>query len=107
LEGVVAKRLDSRYEPGSRSGAWRKMRIDQGQEFVIGGYTLGGKNFDAVIFGCYEGGQLLYVGRTRNRFTPSSREQLFRRFRGLETTECPIRQPPGGQKRTLGAGSDR
>ena len=53
LEGLVAKRLDSRYEPSSRSGAWRKMRINQGQEFVIGGYTLGGTNFDALVFGCY------------------------------------------------------
>ena len=47
LEGVVAKRLDSAYEPGQRSGAWRKMRINQGQEFVIGGYTLGAKHFGA------------------------------------------------------------
>ena len=39
LEGVVAERLDSRYEPGQRSGAWQKMRVSQGQEFVIGGYT--------------------------------------------------------------------
>ena len=39
LEGLVAKRRDSRYEPGLRSGAWLKMRINRGQEFVIGGYT--------------------------------------------------------------------
>lgn len=39
-----------------RPGA--KMRINRGQEFVIGGYTVGGKNFDAVIFGCYEAGRL-------------------------------------------------
>jgi ATP-dependent DNA ligase len=39
FEGVVAKRLDSRYEPRQHSGVWRKMRINQGQEFVIGGYT--------------------------------------------------------------------
>jgi ATP-dependent DNA ligase len=39
LEGLVAKRLDSRYEPGQRSGAWQKMRVNQGQEFVIAGYT--------------------------------------------------------------------
>jgi bifunctional non-homologous end joining protein LigD len=39
LEGVVAKRRDSRYEPGRRSGAWVKMRIGRGQEFVISGYT--------------------------------------------------------------------
>ena len=81
----MAKRLDSAYEPGSRSGAWRKMRINQGQEFVIGGYTLGGPNFDALIFGCYEADRLLYVGRTRNGFTPSLRDQLYRRFRGLES----------------------
>ena len=39
FEGIVAKRLDSLYEPGQRIGAWRKMRISRGQEFVIGGYT--------------------------------------------------------------------
>ena len=39
LEGLVAKRRDSLYEPGLRSSAWRKMRVNQGQEFVIGGYT--------------------------------------------------------------------
>jgi bifunctional non-homologous end joining protein LigD len=56
FEGIVAKRLDSQYEPGQRSGAWRKMRLSQGQEFVIGGYTPGPRNFDALIFGYYEGG---------------------------------------------------
>ena len=54
LEGVVAKRVDSRYELGQRSGAWQKMRVNQGQEFVIGGYTPAGRNFDAVIFGYYD-----------------------------------------------------
>lgn len=90
LEGLVAKRLDSRYEPGQRSGAWQKMRINQGQEFVIGGYTVGGKAFDALIFGYYEGDRLLYVARTRNGFTPALREQLFKRFRELEIAECPF-----------------
>jgi ATP-dependent DNA ligase len=42
LEGLIAKRRDSVYEPGLRSGAWMKMRVNAGQEFVIGGYTLGG-----------------------------------------------------------------
>jgi len=48
LEGLVAKRSDSRYEPGMRSGAWQKMCVNQGQEFVIGGYTHGTKTFDAL-----------------------------------------------------------
>ena len=37
LEGLIAKRSDSKYEPGMRSGAWMKMRVSQGRELVIGG----------------------------------------------------------------------
>ena len=75
LEGIVAKRWDSRYEPGQRSGAWQKMRLNQGQEFVIGGYTPAGRNFDAIIFGYYDDeGRLIYAARTRSGFTPASRE---------------------------------
>ena len=49
FEGLVAKRLNSRYEAGLRSGAWQKMRVNRGQEFVIGGYTVGAKTFDPLI----------------------------------------------------------
>jgi ATP-dependent DNA ligase len=51
LEGLVAKRANSRYEPGQRSGAWMKMRVNRCQEFSIGGYSVGGSTFDAVIVG--------------------------------------------------------
>jgi ATP-dependent DNA ligase len=51
FEGLVAKRCTSVYEPGLRSGAWMKMRVNRGQEFVIGGYTRGTKTFDALVFG--------------------------------------------------------
>lgn len=60
----MAKRRDSLYEPGLRSGAWQKTRINQGQEFVIGGYTPSLKNFDALIIGYYEGGKQLFAART-------------------------------------------
>jgi bifunctional non-homologous end joining protein LigD len=56
------------------------MRVNHGQEFVIGGYTPTGKNFDALIFGYYQGNKLMYAARTRNGFTPSLREKLFRQF---------------------------
>ena len=59
LEGLVAKRRDSRYEPGERTGAWQKMRVNRGQEFVIAGYTVAGKTFDAIVFGYNEDGKLL------------------------------------------------
>jgi bifunctional non-homologous end joining protein LigD len=55
LEGVIAKRKGSAYEPGRRSGAWVKYKINRSQEFVIGGYTVGIDPFDALIVGCYEG----------------------------------------------------
>jgi len=66
------------------------MRINQGQEFVIGGYTPSVRNFDALIFGYYQGDKLLYAARTRNGFTPASRAELYRRFRSLEVPECPF-----------------
>lgn len=104
LEGLVAKRLDSRCEPGQRSGAWQKMRINQGQEFVIGGYRMGGKTFDALIFGYYEGDRLVYVARTRNGFTPALREQLFKRFRRLEIAACPFANLPDARRGRWGEG---
>jgi len=94
FEGLVAKRRDSRYESGERSGAWRKMRVNRGQEFVIGGYTPGTRAFDALVIGYYQDGQLLYASRTRNGFTPALRAQLFRRFKGLETDVCPFANLP-------------
>jgi bifunctional non-homologous end joining protein LigD len=94
FEGIVAKRLDSRYEPGQRSGAWLKVRVNQGQEFVIGGYTPSRRNFDALIFGYYQGDKLLYAARTRNGFTPVTRGELYRRFQGLEVAECPFTNLP-------------
>jgi ATP-dependent DNA ligase len=77
LEGLVAKQRDSKYEPGERSGAWAKMRVNQAQDFIIGGYTVGGATFDALIFGYQHGPRLLYAGRTRNGFTPAVREMLM------------------------------
>jgi bifunctional non-homologous end joining protein LigD len=105
LEGIVAKRADSRYEPGQRSGAWQKMRVNQGQEFVIGGYTPLGRNFDAIIFGYYDDeGRLVYVARTRNGFTPNSRDELYKKFRGLETAECPFANLPEARSGRWGQG---
>jgi bifunctional non-homologous end joining protein LigD len=104
FEGLVAKRRDSRYEPGQRSGAWQKMRINKGQEFVIAGYTVGGATFDALVFGYYEGSKLLYVSRTRNGFTPRLREDLLKRFRGLEITECPFANLPETRSGRWGQG---
>jgi DNA ligase D-like protein (predicted ligase) len=104
LEGLVAKRRTSVYESGQRSGAWLKMRVNRGQEFVIGGYTPGPKNFDALIFGYYEGDDLIYVARTRNGFTPASRGKLFKLFHRLETPQCPFANLPEKKRGRWGFG---
>ena len=90
LEGIVAKRLDSRYEPGLRSGMWQKMRVNQGQEFVIGGYTASAKNFDALIFGYYKDNKLIYAARTRNGFTPASQGEAVPAIQGNGDQPVPI-----------------
>lgn len=94
LEGLVAKRRDSKYESRERSGAWQKMRINQGQELVIAGYTPSVKNFDALVIGYYEGYKLMYAARTRNGFTPASRVELFKKIKPLEIKECPFANLP-------------
>jgi DNA ligase D-like protein (predicted ligase) len=104
LEGLVAKLRDSKYESGLHSGAWQKMRINQGQEFVIGGFTPSPKNFDALIIGYYEGEKLIYAARTRNGFTPTSRVQLFKKIKPLETKECPFANLPEAKSGRWGAG---
>lgn len=104
FEGLVAKRRNSRYEPGQRSGAWMKMRINRGQEFVIGGYTIGTKTFDALVIGYYEGDRLMYASRTRNGFTPALRQQLFKKFKGLEIPECPFVNLPEAKSGRWGQG---
>src|ERR1700676_4049297 len=104
LEGLVAKRRDSKYEPGERSGAWQKMRVNRGQELVIAGYTPSAKNFDALVIGYYQDGRLLYAARTRNGFTPASRADLFRKIKPLEIKECPFANLPEKKAGRWGAG---
>src|SRR5690348_11633432 len=104
FEGLVAKRRSSRYEPGLRSGAWLKMRVNQGQEFVIGGYTIGQRTFDALILGYYAGNRLMYAARTRNGFTPAVRERLFKRLQPLEQPMCPFANLPETKSGRWGQG---
>jgi DNA ligase D-like protein (predicted ligase) len=90
FEGIVAKNPKSSYEPGKRSGSWKKLRINRGQEFVIGGYTVGGHGFDALIFGYYDKDGLRFAAKTRNGFTTASRSALIKKMTPLVTDECPF-----------------
>jgi ATP-dependent DNA ligase len=76
LEGVVAKRKDSSYQAGKRTGAWAKFRLNSGQELVVGGYVSGPQGVEAVIVGFYRESKLIYVARVRNGFVPATRRQV-------------------------------
>jgi ATP-dependent DNA ligase len=81
-----------------------KMRVNRGQEFVIGGYTVGATPFDALIFGYYEDGKLMYAARTRNGFTPATRVKLFKSLKGFESPERPFANLPKKKSGRWGAG---
>ena len=104
LEGVVAKRTGSCYEAGRRSGAWKKYRVNLGQEFVIGGYTRGSAGFDALVIGFYRNGKLLYCSRVRAGFVPASRREVFAALRPLEAAECPFGNLPQASAGRWGQG---
>ncbi len=94
LEGIVAKKSESIYEPGKRSGLWSKYRINLGQEFVIGGYTQGGGYFDALIVGVYRGKDLMFAGRVRAGFVPATRRAIFAEIKDLKRSSCPFANLP-------------
>ena len=90
LEGLVAKRRDSRYEPGLGSGAWQKMRVNQGQESVIAGYTPSLKNFDALVIVYYEGDKLMYAAGPAVASRRHRERNCSRRSSRWKSKECPF-----------------
>jgi DNA ligase D-like protein (predicted ligase) len=103
LEGIVAKRADSVYEPEKRSGLWSKYRINLGQEFVIGGYTPGNP-FDALIVGFYKGKDLMFAGRVRAGFVPATRREVFAKLKALKIATCPFANLPEKEPGRWGQG---
>lgn len=97
LEGLVAKRLDSIYEPGLRSRQWLKIKIELGQEFVIGGWTSEVKNAERIgslLVGYYEPGpqgpKLRLAGSVGSGFTDAETAALVPRLKGLERPLSPF-----------------
>jgi bifunctional non-homologous end joining protein LigD len=98
LEGIIGKRRDSGYEPGKRSGARIKFRVNAGQELVIGGYIPGGHGVDSIIVGFYREKHLIYVARVRNGFVPATRRVVFERLKPLVRSDCPFVNLPETHK---------
>lgn len=103
-EGVVAKRLNSIYEPTRRSGAWRKIRLNAGQEFVVGGFTSGSNGIDALVVGFYSGRSLMYAARVRAGLIPANRRSLYTRLQPLVVPACPFSNLPEEKSGRWGEG---
>jgi bifunctional non-homologous end joining protein LigD len=84
LEGVVAKRVDSRYEPGRRSPAWVKVKNQLRQEFVVGGWQPGegGRtgSIGSLLVGYYDGDTLVYAGKVGSGLSGPVIAELERLF---------------------------
>ena len=98
VEGMIAKRADSTYQPGQRSRDWLKVKAWQTQSCVIAGYTAGrGRRIDqlgALILAVHEDVELRHCGQVGTGFTDATLRSLRRRLRELEVETSPLRPPP-------------
>jgi len=94
LEGVMAKKKDSFYELGVRSGNWLKIKKLRSCDCVIVGYTKGSgartDSFGALLLGLYSGEKLVYVGKVGTGFSQSMLEVLSKKFQGLKADTAPL-----------------
>lgn len=102
LEGVVAKRLSSTYEPGRRTREWLKVKVRRRQEMVVGGWIPGEGNrtgqLGALLVGYHDtpgDGPLRFAGRVGTGFRAAELKRLAGLMAPLETDECPFDPPPG------------
>jgi bifunctional non-homologous end joining protein LigD len=101
-EGIVAKALDAPYQSGRRSSAWRKIKLLQRQDCVVGGFTDGRgsrAHFGALLLGVWDGGELRYVGHAGTGFSGRELERLARMLGPLETPTCPFAIRPRTNER--------
>ncbi|HET7857459.1 MAG TPA: DNA ligase D [Gaiellaceae bacterium] len=98
LEGIMAKRVDSRYLPGRRTRDWLKIKARNRQEFVIVGYTRGKgrreRTLGSLVLGAHQGGELVYVGNCGTGFSEKEIERLLEKLRPLERDTPPFRVVP-------------
>jgi DNA ligase D-like protein (predicted ligase) len=94
LEGVVAKRVKSFYEPGKRSGSWVKLPCKQGGKFVVGGFRPAGKSFDLLLVGKFDGVKLKFAGKVRYGFDALGRQQVFDAIKTLFSRKCAFANLP-------------
>ncbi|MDQ3842401.1 MAG: DNA ligase D, partial [Bacteroidota bacterium] len=103
LEGIMAKRSNSRYTVNSRTDDWLKIKVAQRQEVVIAGFTQprnSRKFLGALLLGVYDGDELVYVGHTGSGFTRKNLEEVWKKLQPLIIDYCPFKECPRGNMPT-------
>jgi bifunctional non-homologous end joining protein LigD len=97
LEGLIAKKRDSKYEAGRRSGAWVKFKWTMEQEFIIGGYSppQGSRShFGAILVGYYQRGKLMFASKVGTGFNEKLLKSLHQQFQNIRRQDCPFANLP-------------
>ncbi|HEX2684494.1 MAG TPA: non-homologous end-joining DNA ligase, partial [Ferruginibacter sp.] len=97
LEGIMAKKKDSAYLPGLRSNDWLKIKSNQRQEMVIGGYTINddtAKQFSSLLVGVFDGKKLRYTGKVGTGFNDATQKAILQKLKPLLTDKPAFEEIP-------------
>jgi bifunctional non-homologous end joining protein LigD len=97
LEGIIAKKINSKYIPGFRSKEWLKIKTEKRQEMVIGGYTKNentSRQFSALLMGLYENGDFNFVTPVGTGFSDKMQIEILQKLNPFIVTKCPFKIEP-------------
>lgn len=97
LEGIVAKRKDSRYYFDRRTKDWIKIKYLKDDDFVVLGFVPKENSMNSIILGQYSKGQLIYKGHV----TLGVGGEPFRKIKSLDETSCPFTEMPKGNENAV------
>lgn len=97
LEGIVAKRKDSRYYFDRRTKDWIKIKYLKDDDFIVLGYVPKENNMNSIILGQYKNNQLIYKGHV----TLGVGGEPFRKIKSLDETSCPFSEVPKGNENAV------
>ncbi len=95
LEGILAKRAESKYIPGKRSKDWLKLKTKKSQEAIICGFTepKGSRNkFGSLVLAVYDEGELIYIGQAGTGFTDNDLKDIYTKLKPLITNRSPFKR---------------
>lgn len=101
LEGIMAKKITSLYQPGNRTRDWLKIKANLRQEVVIGGYTLNEgshKPFSSLLVGVFEKGKFIYTGHIGTGFSSRTQRGMLEQFKPLIIEKAPFDEKPDVNK---------